>query len=60
MILRRVTEHVKAQNWFAVGIDPFIVVVGVFIGIQVANWNDARRDRQVRGTVLSPVICVAA
>jgi hypothetical protein len=42
MILRRITEHVKAQNWFAVGIDFLIVVVGVFIGIQVANWNVAR------------------
>ncbi len=47
MLLRRVTEHVKAQNWFAVGIDFLIVVVGVFIGIQVANWNDARRDRAI-------------
>jgi hypothetical protein len=45
MILRRITEHVRAQNWFAVGIDFLIVVVGVFIGIQVANWNEARRDR---------------
>ena len=45
MILRRITEHVKAQNWFAVGLDFFIVVVGVFIGLQVANWNEARRDR---------------
>lgn len=45
MILRRVTQHVKEQNWFAVGVDFLIVVVGVFIGIQVANWNDARSDR---------------
>ncbi len=42
MILRRVIEHVKAQNWFAVGIDFLIVVVGVFIGIQVSNLNAAR------------------
>ncbi len=48
MLLRRITEHVKAQNWFAVGIDFLIVVVGVFIGIQVSNWNDARAD-QTRG-----------
>ncbi len=45
MILRRLTEHVKAQNWFAVAIDFVIVVVGVFIGIQVSNWNAARADR---------------
>lgn len=44
MRLRRITEHVKSQNWFAVGLDFVIVVVGVFIGIQVANWNDARQD----------------
>ena len=45
MLLRRVIEHVKAQNWTAVGLDFVIVVVGVFIGIQVSNWNDVRRDR---------------
>ena len=37
MILRRITEHVKAQNWFAVGLDFLIVVVGVFIGVHAAS-----------------------
>lgn len=46
MMLRRVAEHAKAQNWFAVTLDFLIVVVGVFIGIEVANWNSARQDRQ--------------
>ena len=46
MILRRITEHVKAQNWTAVALDFFIVVVGVFIGIQVSNWNEVRTERQ--------------
>ena len=45
MILRRITEHVKAQNWFAVGVEFVIVVVGVFVGIQVDNWNQARIER---------------
>lgn len=45
MRLRRITEHVKAQNWTAVALDFFIVVVGVFIGIQVANWNEARGEK---------------
>jgi len=45
MLLRRITRDVKNQNWTAVGIDFLIVVVGVFIGIQVANWNDERQDR---------------
>ena len=46
MLLRRITKHVKDQNWTAVALDFFIVVVGVFIGIQVANWNEARNDHQ--------------
>ncbi len=45
MILRRLTEHVKAQNRFAVAIDFVIVVAGVFVGIQVLNGNAARSDR---------------
>ncbi len=45
MLLRRITEHVKAQNWTAVALDFFIVVVGVFIGIQVSNWNDTQSSK---------------
>jgi hypothetical protein len=46
MILRRVVEHTKTQNWFAVLLDLFIVIIGVFIALEVANWNQARQDRQ--------------
>lgn len=45
MILRRVIEHVKAQNWTVVALDFVIVVMGVVIGIQVSNWNAARVER---------------
>lgn len=44
MLLRRITDHVKAQNWTAIAIDFVIVVVGVFIGIQVSNWNEDRQN----------------
>jgi len=44
MILRSVMRHVRDQNWFAVGLDFLIVVVGVFIGIQVSNWNETRQN----------------
>ncbi|MDA0349249.1 MAG: DUF6090 family protein [Verrucomicrobia bacterium] len=45
MILRRVIEHYKKQEWTAIWIDFVIVVVGVFIGLQVNNWNETRTDR---------------
>ena len=40
MLLRRVIEHTKAQNWTAIVLDFVIVVVGVFIGIEVSNWKE--------------------
>ena len=46
MILHRVIEHVREQNWTAIGIDFVIVVVGVFVGIQVSNWNAQRETGQ--------------
>ena len=52
MLLRRIIEHVKVQNWTAVLLDLLIVVVGVFIGIQVANWNDERQAQVERDTSL--------
>ena len=45
MILRRITKHVKDQNWFAVGLDFFIVVLGILIAFQITNWSEARQDR---------------
>ncbi|WP_340693947.1 DUF6090 family protein [Hyphomonas sp.] len=48
MILRRVISHFRKQEWTAIGLDFLIVVVGVFIGIQVSNWNAARNDNSLR------------
>ena len=45
MLLRRITEHVKAQNWTAVALDFVIVVVGILIAFQITNWNEARQQR---------------
>ncbi|PHS39474.1 MAG: hypothetical protein COA91_05970 [Robiginitomaculum sp.] len=45
MILRRIKAHVAKEDWFAVFIDFIIVVFGVFMGLQVANWNTARGER---------------
>jgi hypothetical protein len=42
MIGRRVIGHLKNQQWTAFGIELVIVVLGVFIGIQVSNWNQER------------------
>ena len=53
MILRRIKAHVEKENWFAVFLDFCIVVVGVFIGLQVANWNEARSENERVATQLA-------
>jgi hypothetical protein len=44
MILRRVNQHVRNQEWTSIVLEIVIVVLGVFIGIQVSNWNTARLE----------------
>jgi hypothetical protein len=36
---------VREQNWFAVGLEVLIVIVGVVIGFQVTAWGQARADQ---------------
>ena len=45
MIFKRFAANLRAQNWFAIGIELAIVIVGVFIGTWVANWNVQRMER---------------
>lgn len=52
MIFRRIKAHVAKENWFAVFIDFFIVVFGVFMGLQVSNWNAARATQQTERAYL--------
>ena len=56
MILRRITEHVKAQNWFAVGVEFVIVVVGVFVGLQAQDWSTARAERSAEHAAIERLI----
>ena len=52
MLLRSISKHVKDQNWFAVGLDFFIVVVGILIAFQVTEWNEQQQSKQREQSVL--------
>jgi hypothetical protein len=39
---RRIIEHLRGQHWTAIAIDLVIVILGVFLGMQVTNWNQQR------------------
>ena len=46
MILRRLVATLKQQHWTGIFIELVIVVLGVFIGMQVSNWNQQRATDQ--------------
>ena len=53
MLLRRVSEHVRAQNWFAVLVDFLVVVIGLFIGLQVDTWWEDRKEQALEQIYLA-------
>ena len=46
MSLRSLARHLRARDWTAVAIEVLIVIVGVFIGLQVSNWNETRKENE--------------
>jgi hypothetical protein len=52
MILRNLTANLRTQNWTAIAIEFAIVVLGVFIGTEVANWNQARLQKEATNRLL--------
>ena len=45
MLLRNLVERIRARDWFTVGVELLIVIVGIFIGLQANEWAVARRER---------------
>ena len=55
MILHKLGARLRAQDWVAVAIELALVVAGVFLGIQVANWNDDRKERGAEKAYLARI-----
>lgn len=46
MIFRRFLQRFHQQPWGSIATELVIVVIGVFIGMQVSNWNEERETAQ--------------
>jgi len=46
MILRRLAEALRRQDWLTVAVEFLIVVAGIFVGLQVSDWNEQRKARE--------------
>ncbi len=47
MFTRRISRYLRNQDWTAIGIDFVIVVIGVYVGIEVSNWNERRNEARL-------------
>ena len=45
MLLRKLAIAIRRQDWFTVLLEIFIVMVGIFLGLQANAWNQSRIDR---------------
>ena len=52
LLLRRLGQNLREQDWFTVAVEFFVVVFGVFLGLQVANWNEERLERKDEAVIL--------
>ncbi|MCM8556351.1 hypothetical protein [Sphingomicrobium sediminis] len=52
MIYKRFVANLRAQNWFAISVELVIVVVGVFLGTMVANWNEEQGKKRETARLL--------
>lgn len=44
-MIRRIVESLRTRSFSMFATELIIVIVGVFMGLQVSNWNDERLDR---------------
>lgn len=53
MILQHIAASLRKRDWGTVVLEVLIVVVGIFIALQVDDWNAARKDRIEEAQFLS-------
>ena len=46
MIIGHLSKDLQEQNWIALLLDFTVVVLGIFVGLQAADWNQSRLDRK--------------
>jgi hypothetical protein len=45
MLLSRMMRNLRERDWFSVGVELIVLVLGIVLGLQASDWADERRDR---------------
>lgn len=52
-IFRRAGEALRERDWFEIGFELFVVVLGVILGMEASRWTEAREDAQYRHQMIA-------
>ena len=45
-IFRRLSEAMRKRDWFGIGFELFVVVLGVMLGVAASRWTAEREERE--------------
>lgn len=45
MLLNHAIRNLRERDWFSVGVELFVLVLGIVLALQASNWANQRRDR---------------
>lgn len=51
--LRRMAEALRTRDWFGIGFELFVVVLGVMLGMAASRWAAEREERQYRSQMIA-------
>lgn len=52
IFIRKLARSLKSQNWTETCVEFVLLIIGVFLGIQVSNWNDDRLHARAEAILL--------
>jgi hypothetical protein len=52
-ILRRISDALRRRDWFGIGFELFVVIVGVLLGLEASRWSAEREEREYSGQMLA-------
>lgn len=56
MIIHRLANAIRNQNWSQIITEILIVVIGIFLGLQVQAWYDTEQDKEAYSLVLDRLL----
>jgi hypothetical protein len=55
-VLKRISGAIKAHDWFTVGVEILVVVIGLLLAFRLDRWREARVDLQTERVVVERLI----